>query len=241
MVPVPNFARDWERRFDTRVVSSYGQTDYANIAVYTLTDPADKLGSAGRPRAGVEIRIADDDDLDVPTGEVGELLIRSNNPWAASMGYYKMPEATVAASRNMWWHTGDSAYVDEDGYLFFADRKKDSIRRRGENISAYEVESILLEHPLVADAAVYAVSSDMSEDEVAASIVLTAPSSLTESELIDYCAAHMAGYMVPRYVQFLDDLPRTANQKVQKFELRQYAEENRGSLWDRERPSRAED
>src|SRR5690606_21178423 len=160
------FAREWERRFATRAISSYGQTDYANAAVYTLVDPLSKLGSAGRPRAGIEMRIVDENDLDVPVGQAGELLLRSNNPWATSQGYYKMPEATVAAMRNLWWHTGDQARFDEDGYLWFAGRKKDALRRRGENISAYEVESVLLEHPAIADAAVYPVSSEMSEDEV---------------------------------------------------------------------------
>ncbi|MDO8945463.1 MAG: AMP-binding protein, partial [Desulfobacterales bacterium] len=94
MVPVPPFAREWERRFAMRVVSSYGQTDYANVTVFTLVDPESKLGSAGRPRSGVELRVVDEDDLDVPDGEVGQVLVRSNNPWASSLGYYKMPEAT---------------------------------------------------------------------------------------------------------------------------------------------------
>jgi crotonobetaine/carnitine-CoA ligase len=234
-VPVPAFAREWEERFATRIVSSYGQTDYANVAVYTLLDPLSKLGSAGRPRAGIALRIVDEDDLDVPVGEPGELLVRSSNPWATSQGYYKMPEATVAATRNLWWHTGDSASIDADGYLWFAGRKKDALRRRGENISAYEVETLLMEHPAVAEAAVFAVRSEMAEDEVAATVVRAPGQLLTEEALIAYCVRHMAHYMVPRYIQFAAALPRTESQKVRKAELRQAAEADVSRLWDREK------
>lgn len=234
-VPVPTFALEWERRFRTRVVSSYGLTDYVNAAVYTLLDPPSKLGSAGRPRSGIEMRVVDEDDLDVPPGEVGELLLRSNNPWGASQGYYKMPEATVAATRNLWWHTGDKARIDEDGFLWFADRKKDALRRRGENISAHEVESVIQEHPAVAEAAVYAVKSEMSEDEVGVSVQLKPGHVLAEADLIAHCVANMAHYMVPRFVRFVDAFPRTESQKVRKADLRAFAEEHPEELWDREK------
>lgn len=232
--PVPKFALEWEKRFGTRVVSSYGQSDFVSAAHYTILDPASKLGSAGRPRSGIEMRIVDDDDLDVPAGQVGELVLRTNNPWSASLGYYKMPEATAAAMRNLWWHTGDRGLIDPDGYLYFADRKKDALRRRGENISAQEVESVMMDHPAVAEAAVYAVSSEMSEDEVGASVVLVQGHQLSEAELIAFCVKNMAHYMVPRFLHLTDDLPRTTSQKVQKAELRKFAETYRDRLWDRE-------
>ena len=216
MVPVPPFARAFEERFATRVTSSYGQTDYSNLTVFTLLDPASKLGSAGRPRSGVEIRIVDEHDLDRARGEAGEIVVRNNNAWATSLGYYKMPEATAAATRHLWWHTGDHGYLDADGYLYFAGRKKDALRRRGENISAYEVEAVIQEHPAVAEVAVYGVASQMSEDEVAVSVVLTPGQVLDEPALITYCIDNMAHYMVPRYVEFVTDLPRTENQKVQR-------------------------
>lgn len=234
MTPVPKFAREWQERFGPRVLSSYGQTDYVNAAVYNMADPEAKLGSAGKPRAGIDLRIVDDHDEDVPTGSIGELVVRSNNPWSSSQGYYKMPEATLAASRNMWWHTGDLAYLDEDGYLWFADRKKDAMRRRGENISAYEIEDILVQHPAVQEVAAYAVPSDMSEDEVCVSVVPKNGMPLTERELIEFCATNMAHYMVPRFVHITATLPRTETQKVQKAELRKFAAENRSALWDRE-------
>lgn len=234
MTPVPKFAKEWQVRFGPRVLSSYGQTDYVNAAVYNMADPEAKLGSAGKPRAGIDLRIVDDQDEDVPAGCIGELVVRSNNPWSSSQGYYKMPEATLAASRNMWWHTGDLAYLDEDGYLWFADRKKDAMRRRGENISAYEIEDIVVQHPGVQEVAAYAVPSDMSEDEVCISVVPRSGMSLTERDLIEFCATNMAHYMVPRFVHITTALPRTETQKVQKAELRKFAAENRSALWDRE-------
>lgn len=232
--PVPRFALEWEKRFATRVISSYGLSDFISAAHYTLLDPVSKLGSAGRPRPGIEMRIADEDGLDVAPGQVGELLLRSNTPWSTSMGYYKMPEATAEATRGLWWHTGDSARIDADGFLFFADRKKDALRRRGENISAHEVESVIMDHPAVAEAAVYAVRSDMSEDEVGASVVLVHGSSVSERELVEFCIANMAHYMVPRFVHLARELPRTATHKVQKAQLREWAETHRDALWDRE-------
>lgn len=233
MTPVPKFAKEWQQRFGPRVLSSYGQTDYVNAAVYNMADPEAKLGSAGKPRAGVDLRIVDDNDEDVPIGTIGELVVRSNNPWSSSQGYYKMPEATLAASRNLWWHTGDLAYLDEDGYLWFADRKKDAMRRRGENISAFEIEDIIVQHPAVQEVAAYAVPSEMSEDEVCVSVVLKTNATMTERELIEFCIDNMAHYMVPRFVQITSSLPRTETQKVQKAELRRYAAENRAALWDR--------
>jgi carnitine-CoA ligase len=234
MVPVPKFAADWEQRHATRIVSSYGLTDFASVAIYTLTDPPSKLGSAGRPRPGFEFQIVDENDAQVPAGVTGEVVLRSLTPWAASLGYYKMPEATLSAMRNLWWHTGDYGHVDADGYLYFGDRKKDSLRRRGENISAFEVESIILQHPSIKDAAVFAISSEMSEDEVAAAIVLVDGHTLAEAELIVYCAKNMAHYMVPRFIQVCADLPRTSSHKVRKDVLRQAAQADRSLLWDRE-------
>ncbi|HEY6869424.1 MAG TPA: AMP-binding protein [Novosphingobium sp.] len=234
MTPVPAFAREWQERFGSRVLSSYGQSDFISASVYSLADPEAKLGSSGRPRAGVELRIVDDNDEELPAGTVGELVIRTNNPWSSSQGYYKMPQATLEAGRNQWWHTGDLAHLDEDGYLWFADRKKDAIRRRGENISAYEVEDVIIGHPAVSEVAVYAVPSEMSEDEVCATVVRKPDAALTEAALIEYCIVNMAHYMVPRFIHFADALPRTETQKVQKVELRRFATEHREALWDRD-------
>jgi carnitine-CoA ligase len=180
-------------------------------------------------------RAADESDFELPAGRRGELVLRHDMPWTHSMGYYKMPEETTKAWRNSWFHTGDSGYVDEDGYFWFLDRTKDAIRRRGENISAYEVEKVLLQHPAIQDAAVFAVKSEMSEDEVAAAIVCKPDVRLDEAQLIEFCSREMAYYMVPRFLQVLADLPRNASQKVEKFKLRDAANADLAQLWDRER------
>jgi crotonobetaine/carnitine-CoA ligase len=193
------------------------------------------LGSAGRARPGYRIRIADDDDFDLPPGEVGEILLRSERLWDTSLGYYKMPEATLAAWRNFWFHTGDRGYLDANGYLYFVDRKKDAIRRRGENISAFEVEQVVASHPAVQDAAVYPVRSEMSEDEVAVSVVRRTGAALDERTLVEYCAANMAYYMVPRFIEFRAELPRTLTEKTEKYKLKSEAEADPTRLWDREK------
>jgi len=235
MAPVPKFAVEFEERFNLRLVSTYGLTDVGAPVCYTLDDPRSKLGSCGRARQGWQIKIVDEEDFELPRGQVGELLIRCDVPWHTSSGYYKMPEVTLAMQRNGWYHTGDLALIDEDGYLFFRDRAKDAMRRRGENISAWELEQSIEQHPLVAQAAAYAVKSEYSEDEVAVSIVLVEGATLSEAELIAFCAKRMAYYMVPRYVEYVEKLPINMSQKVEKVKLRQWAVERPDKLWDRER------
>jgi carnitine-CoA ligase len=232
--PCPEFAADFEQRFRMRFVSGYGLTDYWSSHAFTLSDPPSKLGSAGRARKGIEARTVDEDDFDVPVGEPGELVLRNNNPWEAGEGYYKMPEASLASLRNGWFHTGDKVRIDEDGYMWFVGRGKDTIRRRGENISAFEIESVVRKHPAVADAAAYAMASDVGEEDVALAVVPREGHPLDEADLIRYCAANMAYFMVPRYVRRVSDLPRTLSHKVQKFLLREESEKARGELWDRE-------
>ena len=232
--PCPEFGLGFEERFRMRFVSGYGLTDYCSSHAFTLSDPAWKLGSAGRCRRGVEARTVDADDFDVPPDQVGELILRNNNPWEAGEGYYKMPEATLASMRNGWFHTGDRVRIDEDGYMWFVGRGKDTIRRRGENISSFEIELVVKQHPAVTDAAAFPVRSDLGEDDVALAVVLRPGYALTETELIQYCATNMAYFMVPRYVRWVADLPRTLSHKVQKFKLQEESEADRSSLWDRE-------
>lgn len=235
MVPVPRYAREFEERFGVKIVSGYGLSDFAQVTAFTAREPRDKLGSAGRPRKGITLRIVDDDDFDVPAGSPGEIVVRSDNLWNTSQGYYKMPEATLAALRNQWFHTGDRGYLDADGYLYFVDRKKDSLRRRGENISAVEVEQAIATHPAVLDVAVYPLPADNSEDEVAATVVLRPGVQLTGRELIEHCVNNMAYFMVPRFLDFAADLPRTLSHRVQKFKLVEAANARRESLFDREK------
>lgn len=234
MAPVPQYAREFEERFGLNVMSNYGLSDFGMATSYTARDPKSKLGSIGRPRRGFQVRIVDDHDFELPRGEVGEIVIRSDEPWRAATGYYRMPEATLAAHRNQWFHTGDRGLRDKDGYIWFVDRKKDCIRRRGENISAFEVEQILMRHPGVAQAAVFAVTTLTNDEEVAAVIVKHEGRALEPPEIIAHCQRNMAYFMVPRYLQFRQALPTTENLKVEKYRLKQDFERDIGQAWDRE-------
>jgi crotonobetaine/carnitine-CoA ligase len=168
-----------------------------------------------------EIRLVDPEtDREVPTGEIGELVVRYKHPWTCSLGYYGMPAKTVEAWRNLWFHTGDALRRDEDGWYYFVDRYKDALRRRGENISSYEVEQALLGHPAVAECAVIGVPADVDagEDEVLAVVVATGP--LGAGELWDFCQGKIPGFAIPRFVRFVDALPKTPSEKVRKAVLR---------------------
>ena len=237
LAPVPGFAAGFEQRFGMTIMSAFGLTDYCLGSAYNTQSRRDKLGSCGLPRAGVELRIVDEHDFDVPAGTPGEIVLRNNNPWGASLGYYKRPDATLESRRNLWFHTGDRGWIDEDGYVWYTDRIKDAIRRRGENISAFEVEEVIRTHPAVADVAVYPVRAETSEDEVAATITLRPgmEASFRHESLLEHCNQNLAYFMVPRYIEIAQDMPRTLSQKVEKYKLRQHAEANLSTLWDRER------
>jgi crotonobetaine/carnitine-CoA ligase len=170
----------------------------------------------------------------LPIGEVGEICVRPCEPGIIMSGYYKMPEATVRDTRNLWLHTGDRGRLDEDGYLYFVDRKKEAIRRRGENISAYEVEMLVAKHPCVLEVAAVPVTSELSEDEVMIYVVCRDGERVSEEELVRFANRNMAHFMVPRFVHFIDALPKTASEKIEKYKLKTWAEQNRASLWDRE-------
>ena len=234
IVPIPALGSQFAERFGVGLCSTYALTDYAYITFLTPGEPVEKWATAGRVQPDMEVAILDDDDMSVAQGEVGEICVRSRRAWTSAQGYYGMPDATVAAWRNLWFHTGDRGLLDEDGYLHFRDRKKDSIRRRGENISSHEVEQILAMHPEVREVAAYAVRSDMSEDEVMVSVVRTDGSILDEAALVRWAAGQMAYFMVPRYVQLLPALPRTLTEKVEKYKLKADAERDLHQLWDRE-------
>jgi carnitine-CoA ligase len=217
--PMPGFADDFERRFDLKLVEGYGSSD-AGIVVYHPLD-APRRGACGRPVDPFQIDLLDAEGFVVPTGEVGEIAVRASEPAMLSQGYFGMPEATLDAFRDQRFHTGDLARFDEDGYLHYVGRVKDVIRRRGENISASEVEAVLEQHPEVLEAAAYPVPSELTEDEVMAAVVVEDHSDLTPSALREFCLARMARHMVPRYLDFVGDLPRTATEKVDKTTLRE--------------------
>ena len=189
-------------------------------------------GWMGRVPPEFDARVVDQNDTPVADGAAGELIVRASEPFAFATGYFGMPEKTVEAWRNLWFHTGDRVVRNADGYFKFVDRLKDAIRRRGENISSYEVEQALLSHPAIETVAVYAVRSELAEDEVMATLVLRAETALSAHEVIMHCVPRLPYFAVPRYLEFAAELPKTENGKIQKFKLRE-----RGigpGTWDRE-------
>jgi crotonobetaine/carnitine-CoA ligase len=145
--------------------------------------------------------------------------------------YVGMPAATVAAFTNQWFHTGDRGRMDDDGYVYYVDRMKDCIRRRGENISSWEVERTITTDPRVAEVAIVGVPSELSEEEVLAVVVLRPGAALTPAELLDHCQEHLPHFAVPRYVRFLGELPKTPSQRIEKYKLR--ADGVTADTWDR--------
>jgi crotonobetaine/carnitine-CoA ligase len=178
--------------------------------------------------------IVDQDDIPLPPGQVGECLIRAQRPWHSSLGYYKLAEQSFKSHLHDWFHTGDRGYLDEDGYFWFVDRSKDSIRRLGENISSYEVEQAAGQYADIAEIAAYPLAADVSEEEVTVSVVIRKDTTFNPRDFIRYCMTAMPKYMVPRFVHVCDALPRNLNQRVEKYKLREWAERNRGAIWDRE-------
>jgi carnitine-CoA ligase len=176
--------------------------------------------------------VVDENDCEVGVGVVGELIVRTDRPWAMNHGYHRNPEATAIAWRNGWFHTGDAFRFDATGNFFFVDRMKDAIRRRGENISSFEVEAEVCAHPAIREAAAVAVKSEISEDEVLV-VVSTAPGqSLDPATLFEFLRPHMPFFMLPRFIRFIDELPKTPTQKIQKHILRN--EGVTSDTWDRE-------
>ena len=211
---IPAFAA----RFGIEGYTVYNMTE---ISTPLLSDRnPTQPGVCGRPREGVEVRLVDEHDVEVAQGETGELIIRTDRPWSLFSGYYKAPEATALAWRNGWFHTGDAFRRDADGLFYFVDRQKDAIRRRGENISSFEVEAEVRAYPAVKEVAAVAVPSDIGEDEVMVCVVPREDATLEPAALITFLAERMPRFMVPRYVRILEDLPRTPTQKVQKHLLR---------------------
>ena len=231
MVPLCEDAAAFSARFGCEVYTVFNMTE-VSTPIRSEKNPA-PLGTCGRPRPGVEARVVDENDCEVPQGSVGELIVRTDRPWAMNHGYYKNPEATAKAWRNGWFHTGDAFRVGEDGQFFFVDRMKDAIRRRGENISSFEVETELCAHPSIKEAAAVAVPSEFAEEEVLAAVSLVEGATLDPAELIAFLTPRMAHFMVPRYVRIVPDLPKTPTQKVQKHLLR--TEGITADTWDREK------
>jgi len=219
MVPVIPQMDEFKRRFGIESISTaYGLTEGSTALI--APPGSARPGAVGVPRSDFDVRLVDEHDVEVPAGKVGELLIRSRDPWSLMDGYHAMPEATVSAWRNQWLHTGDAFRVEPDGQYAFVDRTKDAMRRRGENVSSFEVEKELMEHPAVLEAAVVAVPSAATEDDILACVVLRPGMALDAPTLLEFLDVRLPYFMVPRYVDFLAELPKTPTAKVMKQALR---------------------
>lgn len=230
--PVPRgLHRPLEQRYDLTVLTSYGMTEAFPMTLYGVDDEAVE-GASGRPQPNFEVAILDDEDRPAPPGEVGEICCRPTGPHVMFEGYNGRAEETVERWRNLWFHSGDLGRMDADGNLAYVDRKKDALRRRGENVSSFEVEQTLLRHPAVAEAAAVGVPSDLGEDDVKVCLSLKPDCTLEMGELQDFCVERLPYFAVPRYVEVLDALPKNASGKVVKTQLREAGVT--ASTWDRE-------
>ena len=210
-----------DERFGFKVISqAYGQTECACSAFAKLGSPA-QPGSAGRSAPDLTMKLVDDNDEEVAVGEVGEILFRPGYRNAMFHGYWRKPEDTLHTFRGLWYHTGDYGRMSEDGSLYFVDRKKDYLRRRGENISSLELEAAIVKHPSIAEVAVHAIPSELTEDEIKACIVLAEGESVSPAELIEYFGKNIPYFAVPRYVEIMEELPKNAMSRVMKPVLKE--------------------
>lgn len=224
--------RDWvqfEKRFNVKIIEGYGLTETAGFCVTHLED-AGKIGSIGQPYPYVKAKVVDTSQKSLPTGEVGEFALKADKKYFMK-GYYNMPEATAEAVQGGWFYTGDHVYADADNYYYFTDRKAQAIRRRGENISSWEVEKAIDAHPAVVESAVVGVPSELAEEDVKAYVVLKEKDTLTPEQLLDWCCERLAYFMIPRYVEFVQGLPKTATERIEKYKLKKLGIND---AWDRE-------
>jgi carnitine-CoA ligase len=224
-VPLPPALHDpFRERFGVgQLWSTYGGTEFMNVVCTDVRRPL-KPGTSGRARPGVELQVQDDHGLPLAPGETGELCVRPTLPHAIFQGYVGMPEETLERFRDLWYHTGDLVRIDADGDLTFVDRKDDYLRVRGENVSSFEVETAFTRHPAVAEAAAFSIRSAESalvaEDEVMVALVPSEGAQIDPEEALRFAARDLPHFAVPRYLEIVDDLPRTATGRVQKHQLR---------------------
>ena len=232
----PEFLQAFQERFGPAIIVGFGMTETCYGTIERIGEPR-RANSSGRPRTHPdarfvnEIRIVDDAGQPLGLDRVGEIAIK--NP-AVMPGYWRNPEQTALALRQGWLHTGDLGWQDAEGYLYFVDRKKDVIRRRGENISSQEVEEVIKRHPTALDCAVIAVPSELGEDEVKAYVTPRPGQAIDPAQILHWCAEHLAYFKVPRYLEVRDELPRTPSLRVRKDLLRQERENLTQDCFDRE-------
>ena len=231
--PFPKALQDkWRERFAPQIFAQigFGLTECA-IVTSARADMERPANSSGRRNADFDVRIVDDEDRELPPGQSGEIIVRPLRPHVMFEGYWRNPEATMKVLRNFWFHTGDIGMFDEEGWFYFLDRKKDYLRRRGENISSMEVEAVFRAHPMVREVAVHAVLADL-EDDLKVTCTLVEGAQVTETELCSWSIANLPYFAVPRFIEFREDLPKNPVGRVLKYQLRDEGVTAR--TWDRE-------
>lgn len=209
----------FQKRFKVALLDGYGSTE-TNF-VFASPIPSDHPGSLGYLMDGIEAQIVDENDSLLPDGVSGELVLRPTEPFSFAAGYFNMPDKTVEAWRNLWFHTGDRVVREADGHYRFIDRIKETIRRRGENVSSWEVEQVLMSHPAINACSVYPLPSELGEDEVAAALLLEPGATLSPEDALRHCEDKLAYFALPRFVTVFEAMPLTENGKVSKPSLRE--------------------
>ncbi|MHB1216934.1 MAG: AMP-binding protein [Alphaproteobacteria bacterium] len=223
----PNVWQAFVERFKVEVRENYGMSECSSI---TLANTDGTFGRVGKPLPYFEVRIADEEGKPLGPDQMGEIVVREKSPGYIMKGYFRNPEATGRALRDGWMYTGDLGSYDEKGYFRFLGRKKDAIRRRGENVSAWEVERVLGEHPSVAECAIVGVDAEMGEQEIKAFVRPMDGAKPDPLELIKWCEKRLAYFQVPRYVAFVDSFAKTATDRIQKEKLSKKSDDS----WDLE-------
>jgi carnitine-CoA ligase len=231
MFPVNAETAGLARRYGFDYLTGFNMTEVSSVLVTDINTEA--YGSCGRPRSGMQCRLVDEHDIEVPQGSIGELIVRSDSPWTMNVGYNGLPEATAAAWRNGWFHTGDLLRQDNDGNFFFVDRIKDTIRRRGENISSFEVENAVRQFPDVDEVVAVGVDSEIAEQEVMIAVTAKPGRTVDPRALAEFLIPRLPYFMVPRFVRIVAEIPKTETNKPRKVVLRDQG--ITADTWDREK------
>ena len=231
MAPIDERAVTLSQRYGFRYLTGFNMTEVSSPLIADLDSRV--FGACGQPRSGATCRLVDDHDIEVPQGTIGELIVRCDSPWTMNAGYDGMPEATATVWRNGWFHTGDLFRKDTHGNYFFVDRTKDTIRRRGENISSFEVEAAVRSHPAISEVVAVGVASEVAEQEVLVAVTERPGCRVDPVELFEFLVPRLPYFMVPRYVRIVAEIPKTETNKPRKLVFRD--EGVTPDTWDRER------
>ena len=231
MFPVMTEHKQFRERFGVEISTGYGSTESPCPVIHHFDEPLPNHQCVGFPTGRYDVKILDENDQVCTTGTVGEICTRPRAPWEIMLNYWRQPEYTAKVFRNLWYHTGDAGYQDDEGRLFFVDRLTDSMRRRGENISSMEVEDEVNQHPDVLECAVFPVLAEHSEQEVMVVITPQPDVTIEPEKLIRFLDQRMAYFMIPRYIEFTAAIPKTPTGKIEKYKLR--AKGITPSTWDR--------